>query len=202
VTRATAIRALGATAMAAVLAACGADGFGSGSAAYPEESADPAGSARAALHQPACWKDGADATIAVGASGDFGAQSSDGGYGHGACSHRLVVEGTGIDGKSVAVFAGSTAIPNAGKEWCEGYWSENEAQGCRGTPCTWTPLGAWSERARFRTEADGSRGRCERVISGAPPELAGDHGFSKIRVVTQSGWVYWYRPAYTRISVL
>lgn len=197
------IRAFGASVTAAVLAACGADGFGPGSAAYPEQPADLAGSARAAIHEAACWTDGTpDATVAVGASGDFDVQSSDGVYGHGACSNRFVVEGTGVDGKSVAVSAGSTAIPRAGKEWCEGYWSENEAQGCRGTPCTWTHLGSWSERAKFRGEADGSIGRCERVISGAPPELASDHGFSKIRVVTQSGWVYWYRPAYVRVTVL
>src|SRR5689334_12568052 len=94
------VRAFGATLTALALAACGADGFGSGSAAYPDESVDPAGSARAALHEAACWADGApDATIAVGATGDFDAKSPDGAYGHGACSHRFVVEGTGLDGK-------------------------------------------------------------------------------------------------------
>src|SRR4051794_9004576 len=132
--RASCLRRFGSILAGVSVAACGADGF-SGGAAYPDE---PTAELTTALAESACWDAAPDSTIVAGASGSFDAPSAKASSEHSGCAHRFVVDVTNVLGKSVAVSAGSGGIPHAGREWCAGYWSENEAQGCRGTPCTWS----------------------------------------------------------------
>ena len=57
-------------------------------------------------------------------------------------------------------------------------------------------------RAREVAPRDGVvSGRVRARRHGAPPELESTHGFTTVRIVTRAGWVYWYQPAYARVSV-
>ncbi|HVW27421.1 MAG TPA: hypothetical protein VHC69_18785 [Polyangiaceae bacterium] len=158
-------------------------------------------SARSALREDTCWTDAQpDATIRVGEAGSFETESKDGTYDHASCSHAWIVEATDTLDKRLLVGAGAAGLAAANQDWCEGFWSENEAMGCRGAPCTFVPLGSWSERAKWHARTSAAPGFCESVVTGAPPDLASDHGFSKLRIVTEAGWVYWYQGAYARIT--
>ncbi len=161
------------------------------------------GSVESSLREDACWATARpDVKLPIGESGrTFEAETTSGAYGHQGCAHAWIVEATSTLDKKLLLSGGVLGVDGASQDWCEGFWSESEARGCAGTPCTWLPLGAWSERAKWRPGASGSEGSCERVITGTLPELASDHGFTKIRIVTQAGWVYWYHGAYEHVTV-
>jgi hypothetical protein len=160
-------------------------------------------STRSALREDTCFTDAEpDATIRIGKAGEsFEAESKDATYDHAGCAHAWIFEATDVLDKRLLVTGGATGIDATNDDWCEGFWSENEAMGCRGTPCMWIPLGSWSERAKWHPRTSAAPSYCERSITGAPPDLASRHGFMKVRIVTEAGWVYWYQRAYARITL-
>jgi hypothetical protein len=160
-------------------------------------------SAESSLREDACWTNARpDAKLAIGESGQtFEAETASGSYDHPGCPHSWIVEATSTLDKKLLLAGGVVGIDGAGQNWCEGFWSESEARGCTSAPCTWAPIGAWSERAKWHPGTSSSPGSCERVVAGALPELPGDHGFTKVRIVTQAGWVYWYHGAYEHVTV-
>ena len=161
------------------------------------------GSERSSLREDTCWTEAPpDKPMSVGMAGQsVETESTGGSYGHPGCLHSWIVEATNTLDKSLLVAGGVLGVEGADQDWCEGFWSEHEARGCSSTPCVWTRLGSWSERAKWRAGKGSSPGTCERVITGTLPELGSDHGFRKVRIVTQAGWVYWYHAAYARVTV-
>jgi hypothetical protein len=160
------------------------------------------GNVESSLREDTCWTEAqSDADLWIGGRGQvFEAETAAGSYDHPGCSHSWIVEASNTLDKKVLVSGGVLGIDGAGKDWCEGYWSESEARGCSTTPCTWSPISVWSERAKWHPATRSSSGSCEHVVTGTLPDLASDHGFKKIRIVTQAGWVYWYHAAYELVT--
>lgn len=184
-----------------VLPACAGADLSAPSASSPGTPREATGAAVLALHEDACFDDtAADVTVTFARGRDVESESADGAYDHAACRHHYVVDVAGVADHGLAIGAGATGIELASKDWCEGFWSEHEARACVGKPCAWAELGAWSERAEWHAGDATSAGHCERVSTGSPPELAPGHGFSRVRVVSQGGWVYWYKPVFVRFA--
>jgi hypothetical protein len=187
----------------ALLAACGGSGGAEEHAPKHERPEGKVAATGQALHEESCWGPATTPHVTLDSFGQAGLWihgSPNASYTQLACQSQWVVEVQDTSNRQLLPVGSASNIPGAPFDYCAGYWSLNRAKGWKNNAWqeihTWGTVGAWQCAAGnclcWEIPAPGS---------SLPVILPANHGYTKVRTVTQAGFAYWLSNAYAGVAM-